>query len=208
MKKIIQLSASCLLAALLATKAHAAVSIDLSAGVLTDSGNSVMQDLRAIVLVSAGSDGVFDSLSNLSTPAFVHGDDIVVAKFALDHTTAGLNGAFTQSLTSISLTGGLASNQLLKMRWFPTTLASASAPISGASYGEFRASDWLVPADGALTVSLEMLTLAAAGELDNSVGQANLTVANGGTIPEPSTYALLGGLLVLGLAGWRRRICN
>ncbi len=42
--------------------------------------------------------------------------------------------------------------------------------------------------------------------LDVSAASGLVTSASLSPVPEPSTYALLGGLAVLGVAGWRRRV--
>lgn len=86
------------------------------------------------------------------------------------------------------------------------------------SWGALDASDFaeydsffqnpVSPADGRTgTLVVGFLADVRASQVNGTIGFGvdNYLVVQGAAIPEPSTYALLGGLLVLGAAAWRRR---
>jgi hypothetical protein len=73
------------------------------------------------------------------------------------------------------------------------------------TFGEFGfstgAATFVVPAASA-DVPLEFLTTSAGGSFDDTVGFASQSIS---AVPEPATFALLGGIGVLGAAFRRRR---
>ncbi len=202
MNKFFQFAA---LLGLVTSVASANVSINLTSGILSNSSGTPIADASLIQLISSGTDSVFSAPSAAS---FVTGGDILLASFGLDSANeTGVAGSLAHPI-SVNLTGGVASGQRLAIRWFPTLLASANNPGAGVGYGEFTdiaSSDWVLPTDGgSISPSFVTVGFDSGSPLPNTAGRAGLTVAV--AIPEPATYALLGGLAVLGLAALRRRV--
>jgi hypothetical protein len=201
MKKLALLLAAALLAA--PVRAVESQTFHLTVGLLTDQNGGIMADTKLVQLVAAGTDGVFAAPSSGS---LVNGDDILLGQFGLDSSTTSVLGAF-DTLLSPALVS--ASAQQIELRWFPSLTMGSSFPVSGTYYyGEYRDSSggsaWVLPGFGnsVPSVDLQMLTVSSeAGSLPNSTGRAGFAVS---AIPEPSAFALIGGLAVLGLATWRR----
>jgi hypothetical protein len=199
------------LVALTSSAAFGNVAVNLFAGVLANSTGTAIPDGSLVQLISSGPDLNF---SPLAAGSFTSGDDIVLESFAMNSSSGGGPGevlaAFTGS-TSIALTGGVAAGQDIAIRWFPTLASSAqaSALVAGTPYGQFSAftSDGALPSDGG-QINPNFITNSAnggSGGFPNSDGFANFDVpGGGGSIPEPATFALCGGLAALGLA-FRRR---
>ena len=193
------------LLALTSSAAFGTVTVNLFAGVLANSTGVAIPDGSLVQLISSGPDLNF---STLSAGSFTSGDDILLASFAMNSKTGGQAGV-TAAALNFGLTGGVAAGQKIEIQWFPTLASSAqaSALVGGTAYGQFSAftSGGVLPSDGG-TIGPTFLTLSAGGSSANSLGFASLNVpGGGGSIPEPSTFALLGGLAALGLAFQRRR---
>jgi hypothetical protein len=202
-----------LMALMAGSVAKATVSIEIIAGQLTDFSGNVLQDGSYVSLFSLGTSGVFSPPTSVS---FLSGTEQLISNFSLQSSTAGNTlGAFDQFVSGINvlLNTNLASGQQLAIAWYPTISASSlpAAPSVGTHYGFYTDPTWLIPADGGV-VQYVMQTVVAGGLIPNIDGQATFTVAagggsgGGGAIPEPATYALLGGVAVLGLAVVRRRL--
>jgi hypothetical protein len=130
--------------------------------------------------------------------------------------TLGIAGSFRDAITITLDASGTAQGNLdsytnadLLLRWYPTLTLSSSVPGAGTTYGQFRtdavenSSDipWQVPSSGA--DNLNFLTVASGvGTEPTSTGVASLVVA---AVPEPSSLAAFGSLIVLGFAFLRRR---
>ncbi len=179
--------------------------INFAAGILTASNSTALADGSLVVLLTNGINGSF---SAPSASAFVTGDDVLLGSFgsnSVDFSTAGGLVATLAPNFSSSLTVG----QQIMVRWFPTLTTLSLVPGDGVSYGQYSytggntestLADWTIPASGVISPTLA--TAAVSGSLPNSAGQASFTVSS---IPEPSAFALFGGLTALGLAAWRRR---
>jgi hypothetical protein len=107
----------------------------------------------------------------------------------------------TTGSANLTLTSGqypnLSTGDQLAIAWFPTlTAASSFSLINGVSYGLFTvnaSTAWQVPAGGSTLPTINVPDGIQAAFLSTSA------------IPEPSTYAALLGVAVLGLAFHRRR---
>lgn len=187
---------------------QANVTINFAGGEFLDSGGNPMTDGGLIILLATGVDGSF---APPTATAFVDPSDISLGSFAINHLdlAAGLIANPTPPLSN-----GLATGQQIMVRWFPTLTTAATTPGAGTSYGQYTytiantdstAADWMIPGDG-VTVDPTFLTTSLGGSLPNNAGLATLQIPGGvSAIPEPSTYALLGGLATLGLVAFRRR---
>lgn len=160
---------------------------------LNDSGGSPVPDDRlALLIVDTGTMGASSSVvlsSGTLTPGAFLGtsDDYLVATGSVQFDS--FLGSPTYSFSSVNANDpALADGDYFYVAWFPTVVDSATSLSGGESYGLTRASDWELPASGSVTGS------SAPG------GNANLTV-----VPEPQSFAMVAGILGLGLALIRRR---
>ena len=186
---------------------QASVTITLTGGILYDSGGTPLSDGQLIQLIASPGDAVFSAPTET---AFVGGDDLLLASFAVNSATTGTAGSI---LTNLAINYGdfptLVAGAKLLLRWYDIPLA-ATQPGANASYGEFRTDSivdtanfgWLMPADGpAISIKLNFVTVSVGGSQLESAGLASLAA-----IPEPATYGMLAGLLVIGTTFIRRRI--
>jgi len=198
-------------AAFFTVSARAAITINLTAGILYQAdGTTPAPDGTLLQLVASTTDSTFTA----PTPASFTGgssDDVVVASYALNHNTTGSAGGDFHSL-QLTLSGNWNAGDPLLLRWWPTLTTSSSTPGANTTYGQFRTdatengstTGWVTPADGQ-TVSLNFLDQAAGGTEPNSAGKASLTTA---AVPEPSTYALIvaGGFVCAWMGRRRKRV--
>ena len=177
----------------------ATVTIGFGGGALF--GTSVNDPLAdgALVYAVTSLDATFDAPTSAG---FVSGNDTLLGKWSVD-SSVGAPGAFDASLAGIVLDASIVAGKSIAIYWFPSLTVASAAPTAGAAYGTFTDASWVIPADGS-TVSFPFETVAIGGSLPDSAGVASLTIA-GSVIPEPSTYAALAGVAVLGLAALRRR---
>lgn len=174
------------------------ITLDFTVGVLSNSTGAAPLADGALFQVIASNDNVFTAPT---TSSFVGGDDVVLWTGAFDSTTTGLTGAMNLVLAGVS--SATYSGDYLLVRWFPTLTSVAVTP-GVTTYGQFGYPNdvsWFAPAAGN-TVSYSMVTIGAGGALADSVGMASYATA----VPEPSTYAALLGISVLGLVAYRRRL--
>lgn len=203
------------LAALLVLLASAAkaqtFSIDFQAGVLTDRFGDPLSDGRLVLLVAdTGNDGFGPLLSGraLHTGSFLNSDDQILFGTSIDSDSFGA-GSIVGSATGLKFSDfpSLTVGRSLALIWFSS--ATSESLSGGEEYGLFTGgltplagNPWAVPAQGAL-IELSFLTDAVdEGVYSSLLGQTSHTVS---AIPEPSTYAVLLGLAVLGFAAYRRR---
>jgi hypothetical protein len=182
---------------------RATVLINIGADQLTGSdGVTPLADDALVLLIANGLD---HSFSTPTVGSYLSGDDVLIQAIAIDQSQLSHAGSFFTAVTA-TLNSALTSGQSIKITWFPSkTIATMGvSPGSNVFYGEYlgdASPDWILPGDSG-SISPSLVTLSGGGSLANTAGQASL---NTSPIPEPSTYALLGGLAAFGLAAWRRR---
>lgn len=192
---------------------QADVSIKFSGASLLDSSGAALADGSLVILLanvgtSTTSPTGFDTLApgTLGIGDYLNGGQYQVLgrTYVEEIFTAG---QFAGVADSLSLASGnfplLNAGDQLAVAWFPTLIGSAhfGPPdfelLAEVSYGLLTFIDnpfWQVPADG--TVLTDDYAVVPAGS------RAFYTVS---AIPEPSTYAVLLGLAVLGFTAYRRR---
>ena len=156
------------------------------------SGNSTF-------LVSDGGDG-FDFDATVAGLTFAVGsslggtNDTVFAYNASQSFPGGVN-VISGNANFSNTSGGLSAGSEFALFLFDGVTGSSVTTVGGESFGFHTGANWTVPANDAGTYSFGAQFTPLAG----SVG------ANGTVVPEPSSYALLGGLLALGCVMLRRR---
>ncbi len=141
------------------------------------------------------------------------GSDIVIGQFTLsDNGTGGGFAILSQTFNTATIPGWTVGDPLA-IYWIPSLSGNTNTVVgSGVAYGKYtdpvangNSDPWTSPSDSA-TVTMYFETdnsgpFAPANAAFNA-GFSNLT-----TVPEPSTFALLGGVLALG-AVLRRRLAK
>jgi hypothetical protein len=189
--------------ALLPLTGSAQVSFRIDAESLKDQANNPIPVGQGLILLVASTT---DSTFNDPVPgSFVTGDDVIVGQWNINE-EAGVLWIPDQSF---NLTGAWTENDPLGLYWYPSRTSTAGGPNVDESYGFYTdltgansgSDPWITPANGSPRRNLFFLTTDApfAGNVPAEQGVASMTV-----VPEPSTYAMIAGLSLLGFAGYRR----
>lgn len=187
-----------------------AITINFAGVAFLNSSGNPLPDGALIQIIASTQDATFNAPT---ATAFVSGDDVIIASFTVDSVSSGVAGGVVAQLNIADYTTYSASfsvNDPLAVRWFPSLTTSSTVPGS-TSYGHFSSSSvlsgsdiaWLAPADAGGTYTLNLLSTDFSGETPVAQMRANLSTA--GAIPEPSSFAALAGLAMLGVAGMRKR---
>jgi hypothetical protein len=121
---------------------------------------------------------------------------IVGTKTATGTTTISVLGSYA----GIQLTGGVDAGDKFAIIVFENSTTSA---VASDTYRIFTDPTWVVPSDG-FTITFSNTTAGSFAQLGTTATPAfTKTVVS--AVPEPSTYAALAGVAVLGLAALRRR---
>lgn len=204
MKKILVLT---LLTGLTTLSSQAAVTITFGVQVVYNADGSQLIPENSLVLYGVSTtDGSFGD----PTPtAFFSGDDAEIHRGGA--APAGEYGYILNiELSSIP---NWTTGDPLQIYWFPTLTTAATAPGYGTPYGSFRTDalqdndgctiSWVTPSDGGVGDTLNFLTGVNSSYNPASAGYATgLTAA----VPEPSTYAMVFGVICLAGAIIRRKI--
>ncbi len=217
MKLIRFLSCACLLLAV--PVAHATISFEIDADLLSNSGNVGIPDGSAVFLVvdTTNAGFVMPTLGTVSVGS-AWGDsshNFVAETYSANG--ASFNGnstdagavSFVTNAYSLSTVPGMAAGDHLGLFWFSTLNYNASSIkiVGGDTFGFYdfgstgsNASTWITPTDGSSGIFFEINTPNAV-----AFGAGNDVVNYGALVPEPSTFALLGGATAMGWATLRRR---
>jgi len=192
------------LIALSAAVAQADVTINFDVDGLRDATGGVFAPTSTLVLLVAdfGSAGFGTPFAGFNTTNLsMWGEDVVMARFNLSDG----DGVRQIALTGLSDTFALRS---FAMFWFPTLGLSDNVLLNGSAYGNSLPITWVAPPVGGLD-GYSLFGINNTGNLSSNpflggVSNANMT-ASLIVIPEPSSFAALAGLAVLGMVVARRR---
>lgn len=179
-------------------------------------GSSIAVGSVGILVADFSNNGIIDAKNTvLSVNSFVGAgsDDQILGVFTATDLDGSGHIGFDFSGTSWNYQGNFGANDQLFFLWFPSISTVGATVGSGVSYGEFRSSSadvsadiaWIAPSDG------QNVSIIAFGEVlggSPAFSTAELTAAKitaGAAIPEPSSFAALAGLAMLGFAGMRKR---
>ena len=210
-----------LVAASLAVSAQAAVSITAGqiAPLRNSAGNIISAGTLGLLVVDQSNNGLLNAANTvLSANSFLGGgtDDLIINTYTATDISGSGDIGFDFSGAVINVTGNTNANDALYFVWFPTLTGSAVGTTvgGGVSYGAYTSAvkddladiAWVVAPDGQ-NVGIFSLSAALGGSPALTVSQAtaSLTTTGGVVIPEPSSFAVLAGLVAVGMAATRRR---
>jgi len=179
-----------LIAGLLLSAVAANASVTMSGAALL---NNAIAGYSTGVFVSSNSgafdENIVDSLvSGISlTAGTAIGDYTILGTGAVNN--AGAMGYVAMAGFTYNLGGNVATGNEIGVLVFDN---STTATIGGDAY-QIYTNDWLAPSDG------------ANGSLTGAGPYTGAAFGSSTVVPEPSSYALLGGLLALGFVMLRRR---
>lgn len=219
MKTILTLAALSLSMAMLAP---ADVTINLSAGYLRTNTGDTLPDGALILLIAAGADNTFSSMT-LGANGLVSGDDVILGAGSVNNFT-GEAGSTQNPFYIKSGIADAAAGRYLAILWFANyTLADYNASLAlpvGSYYGFFAGATtgspngqdrWVLPGPGSLiNILFATQSLNSDESIDlpdaypDAVGRTTLL-----SIPEPGTDLMFGigliGLLAFSICRVRHR---
>lgn len=185
-----------LIAALLviALSGHAQTTFNFAFGILANADGSPAPEGALIQIIAAPT---VEDFGLPSPTSFLNGtNETLLWSGGLDSST---NGDIPGSMFT-AVTATVPQGYALMLQWFPTLTISSLTPDYGTPFGQYTDVSWVAPASGS-TVTISFLTNSILPGIPDAVGYANQLTA----VPEPSTYALLAGMAMLGFVWLRRR---
>lgn len=190
---------------------YSAITLNMQvAGLLNSSGQSITAGSFGAVIVDQSGNGISDPLGAVfSAGQLFGGDNLVLGVSSASDVTGEGNIGFDLAAV-FELSTSLTVGDKLYFIWFPS-VTNAAAPIGAAtSYGLFTSEvitdlsniAWAVPADG--TYSLNAYPVELGGSYTPTQLRAN-NITAGSAVPEPSSFAAIAGLGILGVVATRRR---
>lgn len=188
---------------------YGSFSIVLDAGQLRADSSMGMPMDGLLILVTAGSDGIFQTPTSLIPGSYSAGDDVLLSVMGDTQSAQGFNtagGTNETNNTFVINTAAPPSGQEIGLLWFGgityTQWLAGTTPTAGMTFGFYNpkfwgnATDnpdpgdpWVVPSAGSL-VNLDFYTT------DSSGGGSQLPSRGFGNnfsvVPEPSSLALIG----------------
>jgi hypothetical protein len=200
---------------LAAFPAHAFVTFSQVGGDEIFTDGTGLTDAPAGSLVLFVADTNDNGFGNLAPGAITVGsaisagsDDIIEARF-----TMTLTGLLDASSGSLTLSGAWNAGDPVAVYWIPSLTSTDTNVGAGVSYGMYTdptgvggSAAWITPTDGTTTTTAMFFQsnndgfFAPSPNVPSNTGFAGLV-----TVPEPSTFALLGGIVALGLVARRRK---
>lgn len=194
--------------------ANAAVTINFSVdSVYTSAGAAVPTTGLGLIIADTTGDGFGQiNAGSISVGSLLGSSDLVV--FSADFSTFGTDGVWFVAATDLSFSNSWNGNDKLAFVWFPTLTSGSSTVQNGLEYGLLADASWVTPSDGGSNENTYQIISSGGNgffganantlQLTNSQARSILSVG-GVAIPEPSSFAALAGLGILGVVATRRR---
>ncbi|HVU38539.1 MAG TPA: PEP-CTERM sorting domain-containing protein [Opitutales bacterium] len=212
------------LLAALVVPAHATLTLTFEAENLLQGGNgslNVAANSLVLVVADTGNNG-FSTLGagNIAVGATIGtgSTDLIVGQLAVSAAGIGTNG---ENVLEATLNGGptpyfgsWAAGQPLAIYWIPSLNFGDTNIGNSVAYGMYtNATDhsgtggspaWVTPSDGG-TQTFFFSTTGVFSTITDPASAGYASFSTPSAVPEPSTFALLGGLTALGVTGFLRR---
>jgi hypothetical protein len=161
--------------------------------------NATIAGGNSTFLISDGGDG-FDFDATIAGLTFAVGSSLgstndTVFAYNASQAFPGDTFVISGNANFSNTSGGLSSGSEFALFLFDGVTGSSVTTVGGEAFGFHTGANWTVPANDAGTYSFGAQFTPLAGPVG----------APGTVVPEPSSYALLGGLLALGCVMLRRR---
>jgi hypothetical protein len=182
------------LVAVLYCAASATASVNISGTSLLDADTLTAGQIGAYIVSTDGTS--FGSLSSLDAGLSISDSSTYGGSFTFFGQNAVESVFGSTSLASghdVFLTGGVDAGDSFAVLVYGT---STTNTVLGDTYQIWTDSSWLMPADGAFE---------GFGSNGTFAQLSGVSSHSGTVVPEPSTYAMLSGLCVLGFVALRRR---
>jgi len=189
--------------------ARCAVTIDFTGGALFTNLGAPLPTGSLVLLVADTANNGYGTVvpGSLNNGAFLNGaDDMILARATVTD-LGGFQGVLDNFAGS--LLGNWGTGDPLLLYWFSSVTGASTSLSGGERYGFYTSATgqdgsdpWVTPADGTPAINLSFATITAGGTSNaDTAGYATSLVA----IPEPSTFAAIAGVVMLGFAAFRRR---